>query len=150
MASSRYPDQKEITTLFESLSNGNAEAFFSRVSPTVDWELLGQHPLAGRFRNLADWKKGALEPINKVLREPLKLQVRNVVGGGEQEWASVELFADAVCINGSLPYVLKILWLWLWHHCTKPHCIAVIVRLKIHFWLIVFPKVWIIRNDTAG
>ncbi|GAB7343166.1 hypothetical protein MBLNU457_1237t2 [Dothideomycetes sp. NU457] len=104
----RYPDQKEITTLFENLSNGNAEAFFSCVSSNVDWELLGQHPLAGRYRNLADWKKGALEPINKVLREPLKLKVRNVVGGGEQEWASVELFADAVCKNGSLPYVLNI------------------------------------------
>lgn len=82
------------------MSNGNAEAFFARVSPDVDWELMGHHPLAGRFTSLAEWKAKALQPINVVLKEPLRLKVRNIVGGGDQEWAVVELFADATCKNG--------------------------------------------------
>ena len=38
--------------------------------------------------------------INRVLRDPLKLKVINVIGGGDEEWAVVELKADAVCKNG--------------------------------------------------
>jgi len=35
------------------------------------------------------------------MKEPgLKLKVRNVIGGGDQEWAVVELVAEAVCKNG--------------------------------------------------
>ena len=48
-----------------------------------------------------DWKKGALGVINAVLKEPLKLSVLNVVGGGDQAWALVELEAKGgVCKNG--------------------------------------------------
>lgn len=46
------------------------------------------------------WKKGALGVVNAVLKEPLALEVVNVFGGGDQEWATVELKADSVCLNG--------------------------------------------------
>lgn len=48
------------------------------------------------------WKKGALGTVNKVLKEPLQLKVVNVVGGGDQDWALVELEANAICKNGAL------------------------------------------------
>ncbi|GAB7350927.1 hypothetical protein MBLNU459_g1437t2 [Dothideomycetes sp. NU459] len=95
-----YPTREDIKSLFANLSNGNAEAFYSRVSPDVEWDVLGHHPLAGHFTTLEDWKRGALGPINAVLREPLQLQVRNIVGGGTEEWAVVELFANGICKNG--------------------------------------------------
>jgi hypothetical protein len=47
-----------------------------------------------------DWKRGALGVINKALAEPLKMQVVNVVGGGDQDWAVVELEANGRCKNG--------------------------------------------------
>lgn len=106
MSSNKYPDKAAIQTLFANLASGNADAFFSRVSPDVEWDVLGTHPCAGHFTNLADWKAGALGPINKVLREPLALKVRNVVGGGDEEWAVVELFADATCKDGKKPRFL--------------------------------------------
>ena len=46
------------------------------------------------------WKKGALGVVNSFLAEPLKQSVVNVVGGGDQEWAVVELEANAKCKNG--------------------------------------------------
>ncbi|KAI7209612.1 hypothetical protein KC333_g8637, partial [Hortaea werneckii] len=56
------------------------------------------------------WKKGALGTVNRILRDPLALQVINVVGGGgDQEWALVELKADAVCKNG-MPYPQRYAW----------------------------------------
>lgn len=48
---------------------------------------------------IEDWKKGALGVVNKILSEPLKLKVINVIGGGD-EWATVELEANATCKNG--------------------------------------------------
>ncbi|RMY50831.1 hypothetical protein D0865_06684 [Hortaea werneckii] len=81
----------------------------------------GDHPAAGQFTSLGGesqegvkkanrqlskprteaWKKGALGTVNRILRDPLSLQVINVVGGGrDQDWALVELKADAVCKNG--------------------------------------------------
>lgn len=81
--------------------------------------IIGTHPAAGHFTSLGDiprnecigerlltgcaedWKKGALGVINAVLKEPLKLSVLNVVGGGDQAWATVELEAKGgVCKNG--------------------------------------------------
>lgn len=47
-----------------------------------------------------DWKDGALGKANRFLAEPLKLNVVNVVGGGDQDWALVEFEAHAKCKNG--------------------------------------------------
>ena len=56
-----------------------------------------------------DWKKNALGVINKILKEPLKLQVKNVIGGGEQDWAVLELAANGVCKNG-MEYPQRYAW----------------------------------------
>lgn len=48
-----------------------------------------------------DWKQNALGVINKILREPLKLELKNVIGGGDQEWAVIELEANGVAKNGT-------------------------------------------------
>ena len=47
--------------------------------------------------------------INKVLSKPLQLTVRNVCGGGEQDWACVELLADSVAKNG-MDYQQRYSW----------------------------------------
>ncbi|KAI7553116.1 hypothetical protein KC331_g1451 [Hortaea werneckii] len=80
----------------------------------------GDHPAAGQFTSLEAWKKGALGTVNRILRDPLSLQVINVVGGGrDQDWALVELKADAVCKNGvtdeelqmvGMPYPQRYAW----------------------------------------
>lgn len=42
--------------------------------------------------------------VNGVLKEPLRLNVVNVVGGGEgEEWATLELEANGTCKNGQSP-----------------------------------------------
>jgi ketosteroid isomerase-like protein len=69
----------------------------------------GTHPASGHFTNLADWKKGALGVINDVLAAPLQLKVVNVVGGGDEEWAVLELEANAVCKNG-MKYHQRYAW----------------------------------------
>ncbi|OQO12192.1 hypothetical protein B0A48_02833 [Cryoendolithus antarcticus] len=92
----RYPSIDEIKQLCSHLGTNDASPFFDRVSPNVEWDVLGTHPAAGHFSTLSDWKKGALGVINDVLKEPLKLSVVNVAGGGDQAWAVVELKAASV------------------------------------------------------
>lgn len=70
---------------------------------------LGTHPAAGHFTDLESWKASALGTINKVLAKPLQLRVRNVCGGGEQDWACVELMADSVAKNG-MDYQQRYSW----------------------------------------
>ncbi|KAF2484452.1 hypothetical protein BDY17DRAFT_128673 [Neohortaea acidophila] len=70
---------------------------------------MGTHPAAGHFTSLQDWKDNALGVANGFLSEPLKLTLVNVVGGGEQEWAFIELKADATCKNG-MAYPQRYAW----------------------------------------
>lgn len=92
----------------------------------TNWPPKGTHPAAGHFTSLGtrcfsasfvlyvdisaeSWKKGAYGVVNGFLAEPLKQSVVNVIGGGDQEWAVVELEANATCKNGKiddwLPYL---------------------------------------------
>ncbi|EME49837.1 hypothetical protein DOTSEDRAFT_20246 [Dothistroma septosporum NZE10] len=103
-----YPSKAEIQERAASLATDDNTPFFSRVSPNVVWDVMGTHPAAGRFTNLEDWKKGALGVVNKILSEPLKLKVVNVVGGGD-EWATLELEANATCKNG-MAYPQRYAW----------------------------------------
>ncbi|KAK6443306.1 hypothetical protein LTR95_000132 [Oleoguttula sp. CCFEE 5521] len=107
--SSSYPSIDEIKQLCSHLGTNDTSPFFDRVSPNVEWDVLGTHPAAGHFTTLSDWKKGALGVINDVLKEPLKLSVVNVAGGGDQAWAVVELEAASVCKNG-MPYNQRYAW----------------------------------------
>ena len=104
-----YPTKPEIEELCSHLASDNPAPFFDRVSPNVVWDVMGTHPAAGHFTNLESWKQGALGTINKCLDRPLELKVRNVCGGGDQDWACVELMADSVAKNG-MEYQQRYSW----------------------------------------
>lgn len=90
------------------MAEGNYKAFFERVSPNVDWTVMGTHPCAGRYRTLKDFQQGTLARLGKIMKEPgLNLAVRNVVGGGDGEWATVELVANAECLNGMYSFLVS-------------------------------------------
>jgi hypothetical protein len=44
-----YPTRTEIETLFKNMETGNHAEVFKRVSPEVDWTVMGTHPCAGRY-----------------------------------------------------------------------------------------------------
>jgi uncharacterized protein len=98
---SPYPTIAEIHSLFANLSNGQGPLFFSRVVENVDWIIRGHSPMSGQYTSKADFQAKTLGLLNeKVLTAPLKMYVDNVVGGGEQDQAVVEMHADSVCRNG--------------------------------------------------
>ncbi|RMX89956.1 hypothetical protein D0867_15378 [Hortaea werneckii] len=111
------PTKTEIEALCSHLGTSDPSPFFDRVSPDVVWDVMESQEEERKQtdRQLSKsqteaWKKGALGTVNQILRDPLSLQVINVVGGGrDQEWALVELKADAVCKNG-MPYPQRYAW----------------------------------------
>jgi hypothetical protein len=44
-----YPSRTEIETLFKNMETGNYAEVFKRVSPEVDWTVMGTHSYAGRY-----------------------------------------------------------------------------------------------------
>lgn len=98
--SSPYPSRQQISEIFASLAEGKYADFFAHVSDDVDWYVMGHHPLAGQYYNKTDFQKQTFGRLSGIMKAPVQLRVRNVIGGGEEEWAVVELIADSTCKNG--------------------------------------------------
>ena len=96
------PSKSEIEALFKNLETGNAAAFMEHVSPNVDWTVMGTHPCAGHYKSLKDFQQATFARLGAIMKEPgIRLFIRNVIGGGrEEDWATVEMVADAECKNG--------------------------------------------------
>ncbi|KAF2214521.1 hypothetical protein CERZMDRAFT_105506 [Cercospora zeae-maydis SCOH1-5] len=95
----KYPSVSEIHALFSNLTT-QPELFFKRVAPTVDWTAMGTHPLAGRYTSLSEVQEATFARLGKIMKAPgIRLKPRNVIGGGEQEWCTVELVVNGVCEN---------------------------------------------------
>ncbi|KAF2084505.1 hypothetical protein K490DRAFT_59482 [Saccharata proteae CBS 121410] len=94
MATSKYPSRAEIESIFKNMETGNFDQVFKRVSPNVDWTVMGH------YTTLSSFQSATFARLAAVMKEPgIKLKVRNVIGGGDEPWAVVELIADAVCKN---------------------------------------------------
>lgn len=58
------------------------------------------------FPGLKAFREATLARLRKILKDPgLMIQVKNVVGGAPQEWACVELGAEAECIDGKWDHI---------------------------------------------
>lgn len=96
-----YPKIPEIHELFTNLSNGQSSVFFDRVIDNVDWVIRGHSPMSGKYTSKAEFQAKTLQVLNnRLLKEPLAFYIDNVVGGGDQDQAVVEMHADSTCKNG--------------------------------------------------
>ena len=48
-----YPTRNEIEALFKNMETGDHAEVFKRVSPNVDWTVMGTHPCAGKYTRYA-------------------------------------------------------------------------------------------------
>ena len=96
-----YPKIPEIRELFTNLSNGQSSVFFDRVIDNVDWVIRGHSPMSGKYTSKAEFQAKTLQVLNnRLLKEPLAFYIDNVVGGGDQDQAVVEMHAYSTCKNG--------------------------------------------------
>ncbi|KAI9710650.1 MAG: hypothetical protein M1828_002137 [Chrysothrix sp. TS-e1954] len=70
---------------------------------------MGTSPMSKRYDSLEAFQKETLGRLKPILKAPgLILKVHNVVGG-DDEWATAELKADAECVNGQ-SYKMSYAW----------------------------------------
>lgn len=106
--SNPYPSREETSHIFAALATGKYEDFFAHVVDDVDWLVMGHHPLAGQYNNKADFQKRTFGRLAAIMQEPVKLEVRTVIGGGDEEWTVVELIAKSTCKNGEIEWLLSL------------------------------------------
>ncbi len=97
---SSFPTQAYIREIFAHLERGDGAAFYENVADDVSWTVMGSHALSGHFPDKKTFLSTSAGPIVAVIDGPLNLQVRRVIGGETEDWAVIELLADAKCKNG--------------------------------------------------
>lgn len=75
------------------LARANGPKFFAHAADDV-------HPLAGHCTNKEAFVRATFSRLAAIMREPLRLILENVVGGGHEDQAVVEFRAIA-CKNGT-------------------------------------------------
>ncbi len=86
--------------MFGALATGDG-TFFANVVDDVDWKIMGHSPMSKSYNNKEEFQQQTLKYLAAhVLTEPLKMYIVNVIGGGDDGSAAVELKADSVCKNG--------------------------------------------------
>jgi len=109
-----YPTTSEISQVFSHLAKGDYDGFWAHVSPTVEWKVMGTHPLSGTWHSVEDFKRDTFGRLNPVMTAQVQPKVVNVVGGGEQEWSCVELEFDGTFKDGQ-SYDQKYCWILRWN-----------------------------------
>lgn len=110
--STPYPSRQRISEIFGSLAEGKYVDFFAHVVDNVDWTVMGHHPLAGQYHDKTDFQKRTFGRLSGIMKAPVQLEVRSVIGGGDEEWAVVELIADSTCKNGKKESFLLCIEFW--------------------------------------
>ncbi|KAI9744331.1 MAG: hypothetical protein M1818_002483 [Claussenomyces sp. TS43310] len=98
--STQYPSKAHIRDVFAHLTRAEAQEFYKHVADDVDWTVMGTHALSGHYTDKKSFLEKSVARVSAVLEGPLRLRVRNVIGGEVEEWAVVEMTADATCKNG--------------------------------------------------
>ena len=99
-------DEQYVRNHFQLLGDGHSNDFFARVSPTVDWTVMGSHALSGHYTTLDHFYKSTFARLNPRMSAPLALKLTNVIvnsnshSGGRGTVAAVELNAHGVQKSG--------------------------------------------------
>ena len=104
-------DEQYVREHFKLLAEANYAAFFERVSPAVQWTVMGSHALSGHYRSPADFHAATSARLNPRMQSPLALVLTSAIVSGQQ--AAVELSADGQQKNGR-PFNNKYCWVVLY------------------------------------
>jgi len=112
-----YASKHEICQIFSPLATStpiNATSLYDAISPDVSWTIEGTHPLAGTYPNRdLFWNSFTRITATQDPQHPWKLELINIVGGGEEEWSTVELRISGPCKNG-LYFDNRYAWVLRW------------------------------------
>jgi uncharacterized protein len=97
-----------VRWLFSNLENKNSDIFFRFVSNSVQWTVMGTHPLAGTYRDKQSFLDHTFHRLNRILKDGVRLRITHICVSGTT--AVVELEAMSVALNGT-PFHNRYCWI---------------------------------------
>lgn len=92
----------ELHSILHQAAVPNGGPLWTRVSPDVDWLVIGSGPGCGHYHGLKELRANTLERLIKHIDGDLNLKVVNVIVGDDAEWTTLELEARGKLKNGKL------------------------------------------------
>ena len=105
-------DEAFVREHFGLLADERRPGFFKRISPTVDWTVLGSCGISGHYHSMAEVGKRISARLLSRMQGPIVLAVTNVVVSSDRR-ASVEMAASAQPKAGK---AWKDQFLWVVHY----------------------------------
>lgn len=94
--------KSELQSILEQADVPNGGPLWPRVSPDVDWQVMGSGPGTGQYHDLKELRAKTLERLLKHVDGELSLKVVNVIVGDNPEWTTLELEAKGTLKKGEL------------------------------------------------
>ena len=88
-------DESFVREHFGLLADERRPAFFQRISPTVDWTVLGSSGISGHFTSLPEVSRRISARLVPRMQGPIVLRITAVLIGSDGHTACVELEATA-------------------------------------------------------
>ena len=102
-------DSAYVRHHFAALAEQQWEEFWGKVSPTVDWTVMGSHALSGHYTSRDAFQKATLQRLNPRMQGGLGLTVTQVIVDADNR-ACVELSTEAKQKSGK-PFDNKYAWI---------------------------------------
>ncbi|KAI1179134.1 hypothetical protein F4777DRAFT_575166 [Nemania sp. FL0916] len=113
MPNNNAPTQAQVRAVFQHLQDGDANTFYDYVADDVHWTVMGTHALSGVYKTKQAFLSQSFGRIAAALDGPVKLNITKITGGEVEDWAVVEMVADARQKNGK-PYNNTYSWSTRW------------------------------------
>lgn len=91
-------DKDTVREWLAHLEQGDADGFFGHVADDVHWTVMGTHPLAGVYTDKRTFLASTFGRLDKVLKEGVRLRVRQLFMDGDHAIAELEALSTA--LNG--------------------------------------------------
>ena len=96
-----------LKKVFSFLEKGDYKTFWDYFSDDVTWIVEGTHPLAGKYKSLADFRKATFDRLQSVLTSPIRFKIREILVDGSQ--AAIVMEGEAKTKNGT-PFNNRYCW----------------------------------------
>ena len=94
---------------FAVLASQQPADFFTKVSPSVDWTVMGSHALSGRYTSLESFQRSTFARLTSRMQEGMALRITQVIVDDSNR-ACVELSAEGSKQKNGKPFNNHYAW----------------------------------------
>ena len=102
-------DTAYVTQHFSILATPHTDDFWAKVSPDVDWTVMGSHALSGHYTSLASFQQSTFSRLSARMADGIALHLVQVIVDPTTKAACVELRSESTQKSGK-PFNNRYAW----------------------------------------